>query len=691
MGLASLVRLRRRASARDSSATSVPDLNTQGVSTTAPRGFVLTLIIICALLLGGIVTGQLSGTAAGPNPLLDLFDSPLIAAFTFTLVGGLVVPRQPRNPVGWLFVVIGLSGALAALGVSFSRYQLMAWLSVWAPAVTYGLLPLALLTFPDGRLPSRAWRPVAWVAVACLSLLVVGVAVAAWGDPNLQNRTEAMLWINGAGLLGVALSTIAAVGSLVVRWWHAKGDTRQQLKWLGLGAAFIPAAIVLQYFDVPWTWILPVTTVPAAMAISILKYRLYDIDLFLNRSLVYTTLTVLVMGAYVGIVTLLNMVFNTDPNPGSGMIFATGAKWQQAVAVGGIAMLFGPLRERVQNGVNRLLYGDRDDPYAVVSQLSRRLEQTVDPAAVLPQVVETITDSLQLPYAAIELTHGATDGHRLVASHGRQVGAPEAFAMAYQGQVVGQLLVAPRSLTQPFTTAERSILEDLARQAALAAQMVSLTTALLRSRERLVRSREEERRRLRRDLHDGLGPTLAGMTMQVGAARALLGVNPDQVEGVLGELEQQLQSCIREVRQLVDNLHPSTLDHLGLIGAIRSHISAFTVGTGGSTIEITFTASDDIRELPAAVEVAAYRIVTEAITNTVRHAAASYCTVALTFESGLLVEVTDNGIGLPDHYQAGIGLTSMRERTEELGGTFIAQCLTGGGSRIRALLPLAVS
>jgi signal transduction histidine kinase len=322
--------------------------------------------------------------------------------------------------------------------------------------------------------------------------------------------------------------------------------------------------------------------------------------------------------------------------------------------------------------------------------LGRQLEQAVDPAAVLPQVVETVADALQLPYAAIELT-GSVEGQQLVAGHGRQVGEPEAFAMTYQGQVVGELLVTPRSPAEPFTAAERSLLEDLARQAGVAAHAVRLTADLQRSRERLVRSREEERRRLRRDLHDGLGPALAGMTMQAGAARALLAVDIAQAESVLGELEQQLQGCIREIRQLVDNLRPSTLDHLGLVGAIRHHIAAFTSGSAESTVEITLIATDDLGELPAAVEAAAYRIATEAITNMVRHAAATRCTVRLALNGTLLVEVTDDGVGLPDHYQAGIGLTSMSERTEELGGTFTATRLPGGGSRIRALLPLAVS
>lgn len=640
----------------------------------APRGFIPALVTAFALLLVAVVVGQLVGSAAEG---IELVDFPAVAAVTFTLVGVLVVPRQPRNPIGWLCVAVGSSSAVAVLGASFSTYPPMAWLYAWLPAVAYGLLPLVLLLFPDGRLPSRSWRPVAWCAVVAMATTAVSVAV----DPTLLVDRSAppepslTIVLAQVGLVGVILSTAAAVVSLVVRWRRATGDTRQQLKWLGLGAAFIPVGLVAQAALVPGVWLVPATTVPAAAAVAMLRYRLYDVDLFLNRSLVYAMLTVVVVAMYVGVVTTL------------GAVFTGGENWQRLVAAGVVAVAFGPLREWLQKRVNRLLYGDRDDPYAVLSRLSRRLERAMDPASVLAQVAETVADALQLPYAAIELADGSAGG-RPVVGHGRRVGEPEAFAMTYQGQVVGQLLVSPRSSAEPFTAAERTLVKDLARHAGLAARMVGLTADLQRSRERLVRSQEEERRRLRRDLHDGLGPALAGMTMQVGAARALLAVAPCRVEDLLGELEQQLQACVKEIRQIVDDLRPSTLDRMGLLRAIRHRAATFSTG---STLTVQLTAPDDLPELPAAVEVAAYRIATEALTNVVRHAAADHVTIRLALEGGLVVEVTDDGCGLPVCHQPGVGLTSMRERTDELGGTFLAERLPAGGSRICAVLPLAVS
>ncbi|MDQ3932426.1 MAG: GAF domain-containing sensor histidine kinase, partial [Actinomycetota bacterium] len=402
-------------------------------------------------------------------------------------------------------------------------------------------------------------------------------------------------------------------------------------------------------------------------------YRLYDIDLFLNRSLVYATLTVLLLGAYLGLVAVLSPLFAGRMRVGA------------LVATAVVALIFEPLRSRLQRAASRLLYGDRDDPYAAVSRLGRRLEQSVDPSDVLPQVTETVAEVLHLPYAAIEAVDG--DRRRLVASYGRRVMESEAFRMIYQGDEVGALLVTPRSPSDVFTTAERRLLEDLARQIGVAVQAARLTSDLQRSRERLVRSREEERRRLRRDLHDGLGPTLAGMTMQVGAARARL-AEQGQVVEVLAGLEAGLQACVAEIRRLVEGLRPPVLDQLGLVGAIRHLVMAFNSGPGHSTPTIGMTASDGLGELPAAVEMAAYRIVTEAVTNTVRHARASRCEVRLTVQDRLILEISDDGVGLPGRHHPGVGLSSMRERAEELGGRFVIKPVAGGGTLMHAELPL---
>jgi signal transduction histidine kinase len=349
-----------------------------------------------------------------------------------------------------------------------------------------------------------------------------------------------------------------------------------------------------------------------------------------------------------------------------------------------VAVVFHPLRIVIQRAANRLLYGDRDDPYGVLHRLNRRLEQEQLTSA-LPQVLETVTDALHVPFAAIELID---DGHRRrVASLGRDAIAPESFPMTYQQEVVGSLLVSPRSAGSRLTAAERRLLRDLAAQAGVATHAVQLTAELRRSRERLVRSREQERRRLRRELHDGLGPALAGMTLQVSAAKVLIRQDQVLAEATLEGLERQLQASLVEVRSVVDDLRPAVLDQLGLVKSLEAAVARFSPPAGtGPVISVTVVGASD---LPAAVEVAAYRIAVEALTNVIKHARASRCDLLLALTDTLTLHITDDGVGMPEKPGPGVGLQSMRERVEELGGTFAVTHLRSGGTRVHAEIPLA--
>jgi signal transduction histidine kinase len=321
-----------------------------------------------------------------------------------------------------------------------------------------------------------------------------------------------------------------------------------------------------------------------------------------------------------------------------------------------------------------------------VRRLGRELSMAADPADVLPHAARTVCDALCVPYAAIALDDDGGDGGWVLAEFGRQGVDPEAFPVVHRGVVLGRLLVSPRSRAEAFTSRERALLADLAAQAGVAVHALRLTADLRRSREHLVRSREEERRRLRRELHDGLGPALAGMTLQIGAARVLLdGGEDDRADEALGVLERQLQACVGEVRRVVDDLRPAALDQLGLVAALQRRLEAFAVPGG---VAIHLHAPEPVGELPAAVEVAAYRIVTEAVTNTVRHAGARRCDVTLAVDGAVVVEVRDDGCGPPADGHLGVGLTSMRERAEELRGSLSVSRLPLGGTRVRAELPL---
>jgi signal transduction histidine kinase len=355
-------------------------------------------------------------------------------------------------------------------------------------------------------------------------------------------------------------------------------------------------------------------------------------------------------------------------------------------ATGIIAILFEPLRQRLQRAVNRLMYGDRDDPATVLTQLSQRLDSAVAPDSVLQTIVETLAQTLRLPYAAISLY---TDTTRFVSSP--HLPPPELISLplTYQSQHVGELILSTRAEGESFSTADMNVLNLIAKQAGIAAHNLRLTRDLQRSREKLVTAQEEERRRLRRDLHDGVGPTLASLSQRLDAAADLVHSNPDQSVQLLKELKGQVKGSVAEIRRLVYALRPPVLDEFGLVTAIREHVAPYM---GPNGLQITFHVTDPMPPLPAAVEVAAYRIALEAFTNIVNHAQASTCVFTIKIENYCLcLEILDNGTGLPASHRPGVGLTSMRERAGELGGECSIEDRPTGGTSIRARLPLALS
>ena len=661
-------------------------------------------------------------------------------------VGALIASRLPANPIGWIFCGVGLlyaeyrfaqaytDGALLE-GLALPGGEYVVWFSAWGDAGWILAGVFLMLLFPDGRLPSRRWRIVAWAAVLGTALAALARALmpgSMRSDYFVANPFGLVGAIGGVttfdffaalNLVGMALllvGILAAVVSLIRRLRRAREDERQQLKWFMLAA--VPAAIGLvtihlhmmvitftgNFTAYPTLVLFPVNSqsfkvinmvggvttlalllVPVCTYVAILRYRLYDIDVVINRALVYGALTACVVGIYVLAVGALGVLFQAQSNLGISLL-ATGA----------VALLFQPLRTRLQRGVNRLMYGERDDPRAVVSRLGRRLEATIVPEAVLPTVVETIAQALKLPYAALLLKEAG--GYRTAADYGSPVGETESLPLVYRGEEIGRLVIAPRAPREGFSDADRRLLEDLARHAEVAVHAVRLTADLQRSRERLVAAREEERRRLRRDLHDGVGPTLTGLALQLNVARRLVASDrTEDAEETLARLEARTQETIAEMRRLIYGLRPPALDDLGLVHSVRQqavgqgmldgpeHVGAAERLENGTVFSVE--APEEFPELPAAVEVACYRIAQEAITNVSRHARAGTCRVRFSVDraaGALALEISDDGEGMPEERVAGVGLSSMRERAEELGGTLTVAPGRGGGTRVLARLPL---
>ena len=602
----------------------------------------------------------------------------LLFALVYCIVAALIFWRKSKEPMAWF-----ASFSLIALGTSFPSIPnalVIVHSTWWLPMALLNVLGLPSLTaflflFPNGRFVPR-WT--LWVTVAFAALYVLGTFLPGT-YANLPRVFRSLVPLTVLGIL---------VFAQIYRYrWYSTPTERQQTKWVVFGVVialigFAPAFLLSSFFSLEsfalLTSVFALTSVyllllliPLSIAFAILRYRLWDIDLIINRTLVYTILTVCVVGVYVLIVVSLGALLQIGNN-----LFVS------LIATALVAVLFQPLRELLQRAVNRLFYGQRDEPYRVLSRLGQRLEATLAPDAVLSVIVETVAQALKLPYAAIVLKQEQASS--VATSYGTEVEPLFHLPLLYQSEQVGELLLAPRARGESFTPADRRLIEDLARQVGVAAHAVRLTADLQRSRERLVTAREEERRRLRRDLHDGLGPALASITLKLDAARNLLTRDPSAADALLVDLKKQTQASVADIRRLVYELRPPSLDELGLIQALREQAEQYL----HDGLRITLDAPEPLPPLPAAVEVATYRIVQEAMTNVVRHAQARTCTIRFALDNGLDVEVCDDGRGIPAGQRVGVGLTSIRERAAELGGICEVESCPGGGIRLHVRLPL---
>jgi signal transduction histidine kinase len=326
------------------------------------------------------------------------------------------------------------------------------------------------------------------------------------------------------------------------------------------------------------------------------------------------------------------------------------------------------------------MYGERGDPYAAVSRLTARLQAATAPGDALAGVAEAIAISLRLPYVAVESSAGVT------AVHGSPGGGPRhAVELSHQHENVGRLVVEGRD-GQPPTPRDLALLAELARPAGAAVQAAALADALQTSQRRLVEAREEERRRLRRDLHDGLGPTMAGVVLGIDAAAKLLTDDPVAARRLLDDVKAEASGAVDDVRRLVYDLRPPALDELGLPGAVRQQAERLSMRRPDFSISVA--AATPLPPLGAATEVAAFRIAMEALANAARHAHAHHCSVRLSADGQFRLEVTDDGTGIVPGARSGVGLAAMQERATEVGGSCTVSAVEPSGTRVVALLPL---
>ncbi len=616
------------------------------------------------------------------------------------VMAAVVVRRKPDDRmalfVSLLLVLLGAVNAPNIQAVEALSPALF-FPAEFANFLVYACLILFAFLFPDGRFVPR-WSgllALVWLAGIPVTLFLTGNSL---GEPH-----SGWFWVYLMILGGLVSGLVAQM----YRYRRVSSQIqRQQTKWVVFGTAVafavqlsgpllstvLPSLAPPELQETPYDLVgVTVITfafflIPLAIGIAILRYRLWDIDIIINRTLVYGALTASVAGLYVLVVGALG-----------ALVQSRGNVLISLVATGLVAVFFQPLRDRLQRGVNRLLYGLRDEPYVVLAGLGQRLQATLDPDSVLSTIVATVREALKLSYAAIEVQEGAA--FALAAASGTPPAqAALRLPLVHQGEPVGTLLIAPRGRDDTLTPADLRLLDDLTHQVGIAVHTVrltdnlrALTGDLQRSREQLVLAREEERRRLRRDLHDDLAPTLAGLAFTASTARDLVATDPSAATALLDDLHAGIRAGVGEIRRLVYDLRPPALDEFGLVAAVRERAAQYSDqarADAQASLHVDVEAPERLPPLPAAVEVAAYRIVQEALMNVVRHAQARTCHIRIALTDGFQVVVLDDGVGVPEPYQPGVGLRSMRERAAELGGSCVIERQAPTGTQVTAWLPL---
>lgn len=640
---------------------------------TAP---LLAVLAIAGAVVAAVVTGS--------RPIADDLAIGVVVT-TYALVALVIELARPGHPVGRLMLAgataWGIGEALLALGLAGfadasapAAYVVLGVVGSATRGFGWLLLILALpLVFPDGRAPGRG--PVALVA-SCISAFTIATLVA---PIPLETRLETAVnplgvpqsWKPFADLLALGAIAAAFVGLLVavatlVRRWHAGGElVRQQI--LVFGAAFAAPLLLLPLVATPWAqpWMFALVTlpVPAAVAVAMFQRRLYDLQFAANRTLTYLALSVMLAAVYAIVVVGVGVVLHDS-----------GAAWLQWAAAGVVAMAFAPLRDWLQRAANRVTHGRWSTPAAVLADTGRRLADAADGPALLESLTHELVHGLGLAHAEIRDTTG-----RRLAATGPVPDEVETLPLTAYGGRVGEL----RWAAGPLRPSERGLLLDLAHQVGGVVHTTALVESLREAREQLVLGREQERRRLRRDLHDGLGPQLAALGLQLDTVHNLLAAGRP-VDDRLAQLRAGLQGTVAEVRRIVEGLRPPAIDELGLFAAVAELGRQLTDDSG---VVLTMDLSEERPVLPAAVEVAAYRVAQEALTNVVRHAGATCCRVRGAVADGdLVLEVVDDGHG-GARPGRGVGLSSMRERVREIGG-WIEVDSPPGGTTVTIRLPL---
>jgi len=643
-------------------------------------------------------------------------------------IGWLIASRLPANAIGWLLSVIGLSLAAGMFGELYALWGLAVaagslpgaglagWLSVTGVVLTFGLLLFVVLLFPDGRLPSRRWRPVLWVLIVVLVATVaeplqegtVGGATGALPAAGVADYPNPLGVLPGDGVVWLVFVVSGAIGlgaavlvvvSVFVRRRGASFVLRQQLAWLAYVAVLTVILFVLLMAAWLWgpgrpgselalnlvwalVWLTPVVGIPVACAVAVLKYRLYDLDIVVRKTVVVGLVAAAFTAIYAVVVAGVGVV--TGHAGSSALTFA-------AAALAAVALQ--PVRARAALLAGRLVYGRRATPYEVLSHFADGIAGAFSADEVLPQMARMLTEATGAERAEVWLGSGGAE--RLAATWPPAAGAwdppagsvtgpggrTQTFAVEHRGERLGALRVTC-SAGEPLTPAGERLVRDVAAQAGLVLRNVALIGDLRASRQRLVAAADEARRGLERNLHDGAQQQLVALRITLGLARQAAASSPEAAE-MLAQTEQQAAEALAELRELAHGIYPPLLADLGLNAALEAQARK-------AAIPVTVEAPS-VGRYPREIEAALYFCVLEALQNVAKYAQASAARVTLGHDGRFLAfTVEDDGKGFDRAITpAGSGLQGITDRLAALGGTIDITSTPGHGTRVTGRVPAA--
>jgi signal transduction histidine kinase len=675
-----------------------------------------------ALLAATLVLTVRNGSLSEDVPFVPIA---IVMLTGYVTVGAVIASRFPRNPVGWLFMLAGMAFLLNGFASEYVTYTFatspgslpfgVAAALVADTVIFFAIVPIPLLflLFPTGTLPSPAWRPVAWAVCGFfgLGLLADGVrtrmldaGIASIPNPlaieSLQRFLDPALTVAAFGGVG---ATLASAAALFVRFRRAQGEERQQIRWLAYGAAiatFFFLALLATGIGLGPNETSPLNEIsfylffltvglgiPLAAAVAMFRYRLYDLDIVIKKTVVAGVLAAFIALVYLGVVIAVPLVIR-------GTAGTTADLFSLAAALI-VALAFNPVRRAARRLADRLVYGERASPYEVLSEFSERVAETYSTDDVLPRMAQIVAAGTGATEAAIWLRVGSElrpaaswpDGGRArnaLRMQGEELPdlppQTSAFPVRHQRELLGAVSVTMPA-NDPMNPSKEALVRDLASQAGLVLRNVRLIEELRASRQRIVAAQDDERRRIERDIHDGAQQQLVALAVKLRLADAMVDKDTAKAHDLLTQIQQEANRALQDLRDLARGIYPPLLADKGLAAAVEAQARK-------SPVPIAVEA-DGIGRYSQEIEAAVYFCVLEGLQNALKHAVSTRTTVRLAASDGQLTfQIADDGRGFDTAVGAyGTGLQGMADRLDALGGTLEVRSAPGQGTTLTGRLP----